>query len=59
MIKQKKRETLSKPATKRDLQRLERKLEASFDQLVVTLNAALKLIQKQARHHAQPGRKRA
>src|SRR3989442_4742592 len=34
-------------ATKRDLQALERKTEAGFEQLVVTLNAALKLMQNE------------
>ena len=49
-------------ATKRDLQALERKTEAGFEQLVVTLNAALKLMQKEVRRNAQEAssrRKRA
>jgi hypothetical protein len=40
-------------ATKRDLQALERKTEAGFEQLVVSLNAALKLMQKEVRRNLQ------
>jgi hypothetical protein len=36
-------------ATKRDLQALERKTEAGFEQLVVTLASVVKLMQKQQR----------
>jgi len=38
---------LTKLATKRDIQRLERKTEAGFEQLVVNLDAALKFMQKE------------
>ena len=36
-------------ATKRDLQELSRKTEAGFDQLVVTLNTVVKLMQREIR----------
>ena len=39
-------------ATKRDLQELSRKTEAGFDQLVVTLNTVVKLMQKETRRNA-------
>ncbi len=44
-------------ATKRDLQALERKTEAGFDQLVVTLNAALKLMKRDMRPARRLGKK--
>ena len=49
-------------ATKRDLQALERKTEAGFEQLVVTLTTVVKLLQKQrgvAQRHATRRRRAA